>query len=229
LLERIRAERAEADFLTNPITRVHECQKAIDSACKKLGITRFTHHDLRHLFATRCIESGVDIPTVSRWLGHKDGGALAMKTYGHLRDQHSTSMAQKVIFSEPVAAPPSNIVALPTLPPPQSPPVHSGVSEKKAIAKAKAKYKYPWWASNDPLEVFWGQVNEAVRILPFEKYHEAAKAAMDRDVFPTEFDDPQSLIEEFAELVTPTTLAQLSAKVQSVRNASAPLQKNKAS
>jgi len=35
---------------------------------------------LRHLFATRCIESGVDIPTVSRWLGHKDGGALAMKS-----------------------------------------------------------------------------------------------------------------------------------------------------
>jgi integrase len=24
------------------------------------------YHDLRHLFATRCIESGVDIPTVSR-------------------------------------------------------------------------------------------------------------------------------------------------------------------
>jgi len=41
-----------------------------------------THHDLRHLFATRCIETGVDIPTVSRWLGHKDGGGLAMKVYG---------------------------------------------------------------------------------------------------------------------------------------------------
>lgn len=37
------------------------------------------HVNLRHLFATRCIESGVDIPTVLRWLGHKDGGALAMK------------------------------------------------------------------------------------------------------------------------------------------------------
>jgi integrase len=37
---------------------------------------------LRHLFATRCIETGVDIPTVSRWLGHKDGGGLAMKVYG---------------------------------------------------------------------------------------------------------------------------------------------------
>ena len=49
----------------------------------------FTHHDLRHPFATRCIESGMDIPTVSRWLGHKDGGALAMKTYSHLRREDS--------------------------------------------------------------------------------------------------------------------------------------------
>jgi integrase len=98
LLERIRGERGENEFLANPVMRVHECQGAINSACKSLGITRFTHHDLRHLFATRCIESGVDIPTVSRWLGHKDGGALAMKTYGHLRDQHSNEMAQKVTF-----------------------------------------------------------------------------------------------------------------------------------
>ena len=81
--------------------QVRECQKAIDSACKKLGLARITHHDLRHLFATRCIESGVDIPTVSRWLGHKDGGALAMKTYGHLRDQHSAAMAQKVSLDLP--------------------------------------------------------------------------------------------------------------------------------
>ncbi len=36
----------------------------------------------------------------SRWLGHKDGGALAMKVYGHLRDSHSVNMAQKLTFSE---------------------------------------------------------------------------------------------------------------------------------
>jgi len=64
---------------------------------------RITHHDLRHLFATRCIESGVDIPTVSRWLGHKDRSALAMKVYGHLRDQHSVAMAHKVTFSRAAA------------------------------------------------------------------------------------------------------------------------------
>ncbi len=81
---------------------VRESQKSIDRAAKKTGMTRITHHDLRHFFATVCIESGVDIPTVSRWLGHKDGGALAMRTYGHLRREHSVAQAQKVSFA-PVA------------------------------------------------------------------------------------------------------------------------------
>jgi integrase len=80
------------------VVTVTECREALETACEKVGIERITHHDLRHLFATRCIESGVDIPTVSRWLGHKDGGALAMRTYGHLRDEHSQAMAQKVTF-----------------------------------------------------------------------------------------------------------------------------------
>ena len=85
-------------------------QSNADCAAKIVGITRITHHDLRHLFATRCIESGVDIPTVSRWLGHKDGGALAMKVYGHLHDQHSVEMAQKVTFSKQHS---ENVVQMP--------------------------------------------------------------------------------------------------------------------
>ena len=99
LLERLRQKRRHAK-LEDAVMRVRECQGAINRACRNLNIPRFTHHDLRHLFATRCIESGVDIPTVSRWLGHKDGGALAMKVYGHLRDSHSVNMAQKVTFIE---------------------------------------------------------------------------------------------------------------------------------
>jgi integrase len=112
LLERIKLERNSDNWEKSPVVCVRECQKAIDSAVARLAkgeedenrveikmqIPRITHHDLRHLFATRCIESGVDIPTVSRWLGHKDGGALAMKTYGHLRDEHSQDMAAKVSF-----------------------------------------------------------------------------------------------------------------------------------
>lgn len=81
-----------------PILRVSECPDAMDRAAKVIRMPRLTHHGLRHLFATRCIESGVDIPTVARWLGHKDGGALAMRTYGHLRDEHSVNMAKKVAF-----------------------------------------------------------------------------------------------------------------------------------
>ena len=80
------------------ILRLSECQKSIDSACARTGVPRVTHHDFRHLFATICIESGVDIPTVAGWLGHNDGGVLAMKTYGHLRQEHSKQAALKVNF-----------------------------------------------------------------------------------------------------------------------------------
>lgn len=81
-----------------PICRVHECQKSLTRACKIVGCHRLTHHDLRHLFATFCIEAGIDIPSVSRWLGHSDGGALAMRIYGHLRREHSQLMASRVTF-----------------------------------------------------------------------------------------------------------------------------------
>ena len=80
------------------ILKSDTCRKTLKHACDAVGTPPLTHHDLRHLFATRCIESGVEIPTVSRWLGHKDGGALAMKTYGHLRNEHSIKMAEKVHF-----------------------------------------------------------------------------------------------------------------------------------
>ena len=98
LFERMRSERG-GESLDVKVFAVRECQKALDRACKNVGTDRITHHDLRHLFATRCIESGVDIPTVSRWLGHKDGGALAMKTYGHLRREHSIAQARRVSFA----------------------------------------------------------------------------------------------------------------------------------
>jgi integrase len=98
LFQRMRTERTD-EPLDARVFLVRESQKALDRASKKVGADRMTHHDLRHLFATRCIESGVDIPTVSRWLGHKDGGALAMKTYGHLRREHSIAQAQKVTFA----------------------------------------------------------------------------------------------------------------------------------
>lgn len=100
LLEQMRERRKAANLpLTGKILRGREIGRRLRLACVKLGLPHLRQHDLRHYFATTCIESGVDIPTVSRWLGHADGGALAMRTYGHLRDEHSQSAAQKVTFS----------------------------------------------------------------------------------------------------------------------------------
>jgi len=90
---------------TEPVCAIGECEKSLTRACKVNNVSRITHHDLRHLFATRCIESGVDIPTVSRWLGHVDGGALAMKVYGHLRRSHSQQAAQRVTFGTTIIVP----------------------------------------------------------------------------------------------------------------------------
>jgi integrase len=73
-----------------------EVRRSLKTACAKVGIPPLSHHDFRHLFATRCVESAVDIPTAARWLGHQDGGALLGKLYFHLADAHSREMAGRV-------------------------------------------------------------------------------------------------------------------------------------
>lgn len=49
---------------------------------KKSGL-QFRIHDLRHTFATRCLESGITTKTVSKWLGHKHT-ATTDEIYSHL-------------------------------------------------------------------------------------------------------------------------------------------------
>jgi integrase len=114
LFQQMRSERI-VEPLDAKVFLVRECQKSLDRACKNVGADRITHHDIRHLFATRCIESGVDVPTVSRWLGHKDGGALAMKIYGHLRREHSLAQAQRVSFA-PKSTETADVIPFPARP-----------------------------------------------------------------------------------------------------------------
>lgn len=45
-------------------------------------ISDTNYHVLRHTFATRCIECGVDIKTLSEFLGHSDVG-ITLRTYVH--------------------------------------------------------------------------------------------------------------------------------------------------
>lgn len=49
---------------------------------KKCGIESVNYHALRHTFATRCIERGVDIKSLSEILGHSDV-SITLNTYVH--------------------------------------------------------------------------------------------------------------------------------------------------
>lgn len=79
-----------------PILLLGKPRFALTTACKAAGIPHLTIHNLRHWFTTWCIENGIEIPTIARWLGHQDGGALLMRTYGHLRDAHSLEQAKRL-------------------------------------------------------------------------------------------------------------------------------------
>jgi len=46
------------------------------------GIQTINYHALRHTFATRCIEAGVDVKTLSELLGHTDA-SITLNTYVH--------------------------------------------------------------------------------------------------------------------------------------------------
>ncbi len=96
VIERIKSRRIGGE---TRMVVTSEIGHALRRACKRLGLPHVRVHDLRHFYASACIASGVDVPTIARWLGHADGGALAMKTYAHLLKDHSLSAAKKVDFS----------------------------------------------------------------------------------------------------------------------------------
>lgn len=97
LLDKIKATNLTA-IEADKVLQVAECPLAMKHAAKDLNLPHMNHHHLRHLFCTRCIENGVDVSTLARWLGHRDGGSLLLKTYSHLRNEHSLAMAAKVKF-----------------------------------------------------------------------------------------------------------------------------------
>lgn len=65
---------------------------------KKAGLPWIGFHDLRHFFASECVMAGLDFMTIAAWLGHRDGGILVGKVYGHLAETHKKAAAQKLAF-----------------------------------------------------------------------------------------------------------------------------------
>ncbi len=89
-------ERPALSYLFN-----HKSSKtALKTASAMIGLPEgehFTHHDMRHYFCSNALEKNIPDHVIAGWLGHKDGGILVRKTYGHLRQSHSTEMAKLMV------------------------------------------------------------------------------------------------------------------------------------
>lgn len=70
-----------------------------EAAKRSPALADFQLHDLRHYFISTCVMCGIDFMTIAKWVGHRDGGILIGKVYGHLADEHLKRMAAKVVFS----------------------------------------------------------------------------------------------------------------------------------
>lgn len=79
--------------------RAHKTfRQTLEKARNKAQLNDFGFHDCRHHFASYCVMSGVDFMTVARWLGHRDGGVLIGRVYGHLNAEHLKQAASRVKF-----------------------------------------------------------------------------------------------------------------------------------
>jgi integrase len=63
-----------------------------DRVCRESGVS-FVIYDLRHTFATRMIEAGVDVPTLAAILGHN--GLRTIYRYVHVTDPHKKEAMEK--------------------------------------------------------------------------------------------------------------------------------------
>jgi integrase len=66
------------DAFVSPRTFDYRYHKLLRAA----GVQSINYHALRHTFATRCIESGMDVKTLSELLGHTDA-SVTLNTYVH--------------------------------------------------------------------------------------------------------------------------------------------------
>ena len=70
-------------------------QRTFELLLKKLGIAHKGFHSLRHTFATRALECGIDVKTLSELLGHKNA-TITLNRYVHSLLEHKTDMMNRL-------------------------------------------------------------------------------------------------------------------------------------
>ena len=81
---KVNSSSEKAFFLSNHGNRMTDntIQRTFKYYAKKVNLEEYSAHATRHYFATRLISQGVDIPTVSKLLGHSSP-EITMSIYAH--------------------------------------------------------------------------------------------------------------------------------------------------
>jgi integrase len=90
---RSRIENSDSEFVfpttrggENPSTHIVKLNNAHHGALKRSGVEYFRLYDLRHTFATRAVEAGVDLMTLAALLGHSR--IQMVMRYAHPSEKH---------------------------------------------------------------------------------------------------------------------------------------------
>ena len=74
---------------------VRSYQRSFELLLKRLNIVHRGFHSLRHTFATRALECGMDVKTLSEILGHKNP-TITLNRYAHSLLEHKSAMMNRL-------------------------------------------------------------------------------------------------------------------------------------
>ena len=74
---------------------IRSYQRMFELFLKKLGLQHKGFHSLRHTFATRTLECGMDVKSLSEILGHKNA-VITLNRYAHSLWEHKAEMMNKL-------------------------------------------------------------------------------------------------------------------------------------
>ena len=91
-------KKSDASFVVSakgkPVS-VRSYQRSFELLLKRLKIPHKGFHSLRHTFATRAIECGMDVKTLSEILGHKNP-TVTLNRYAHSLIEHKADMMNRL-------------------------------------------------------------------------------------------------------------------------------------
>ena len=77
------------------LVSIRSYQRSFSTLLNKVGIKHRGFHSLRHTFATRALECGMDVKTLSEILGHKNP-TVTLNRYAHSLMEHKKEMMNKL-------------------------------------------------------------------------------------------------------------------------------------